>query len=136
MATIIQSVPNTMQGSPTILMPQFFSTSVKSLMCLLYSGQCFISQDCKVEELKQIIAAVGLNVGTDVLEIVEFDRVLSDLDATDPNNNISELTCEIKIEIELKCEHEDVEKIESTEYSGKRSLQFNSSVVIVKKNYQ
>eukprot|EP00092_Neocalanus_flemingeri_P031887 GFUD01034639.1.p1 GENE.GFUD01034639.1~~GFUD01034639.1.p1 ORF type:complete len:353 (-),score=65.76 GFUD01034639.1:88-1146(-) len=127
LATIIQSVPSTMQDSPTILMPQFSSTSVKSLMSLLYSGQCFISQDCKVEELKQIIAAVGFNVGADDLKVVKVDRVLSDMDATEPNNNIPELTCEIKIE--LKCEPEDVIKIESTNISGKRSrtVQFKCS---------
>eukprot|EP00092_Neocalanus_flemingeri_P010809 GFUD01011639.1.p2 GENE.GFUD01011639.1~~GFUD01011639.1.p2 ORF type:complete len:178 (-),score=53.42 GFUD01011639.1:616-1149(-) len=128
LATIIQSVPNTMQDSPTILMPQFSSTSVKSLMSLLYSGQCLISQDCKVEELKQIIAAVGFNVGADDLEVVEVDRVLSDMDATEPNNNISEPTCEIKIEIELKCEPEDVKK--NGEYRHFREAKSYSSVQV------
>eukprot|EP00092_Neocalanus_flemingeri_P021253 GFUD01023028.1.p2 GENE.GFUD01023028.1~~GFUD01023028.1.p2 ORF type:complete len:118 (-),score=26.63 GFUD01023028.1:768-1121(-) len=59
LATLIRSVPHTVQDSLTILLPQFSSTSLERLLCLLNTGQCYLSQDSEVEELSQIIAAVG-----------------------------------------------------------------------------
>ena len=66
LATLIQSVSNHVVDSPTILLPQFSTSSVKSLLALLYTGKCPLRQDyeMEVEEIKQIMEAVGFNIGT------------------------------------------------------------------------
>ena len=106
LATLIRSVSHVVMDSPTILLPQFSTSSVKSLLALLYTGKCALSQDrrSEFEEIKQIMKAIGLNVGTDELEIV-FEKVFSDMGVTaSSNNNTSGTNGNIKIEIDIKIE--------------------------------
>ena len=60
MATLIKSGSHLVMDSPTIFLPQFSTSSVKSLLALLYTGKCPLRQDCEmeVEEIKQIMEAV------------------------------------------------------------------------------
>jgi len=105
-----------MLDRPTILLPQFSPSAVKSLLALLYTGQCNLSKDCGVKELKELMEAVGFNklfnIGTEDLEIVKVEGVLSKMDAPTFNNNISIIdTCgniKIEIEFELKQDPEEV----------------------------
>merc|ERR1719186_814504 len=96
LATLIRSVSHIVMDSPTILLPQFSTSSVKSLLALLYTGKCALSQDFRMEfeEMKQIMKAIGMNLGTEDLEIVRASS----------NNNISDNNGNIKIEIEPKQE--------------------------------
>ena len=64
LATLLGIVSHLMQETPTILLPQFTSSSVKSLLALMYIGQCYLSQECDMNELKHIMEAVGFKVGT------------------------------------------------------------------------
>merc|ERR1719186_1843776 len=93
LATLLRTVSHLMQDSPSILLPQFSPASVKSLLALLYTGQCDLGQDCGVEELKQIMEDVGFKVVTGDLEIVKVEDV----------------KIEYKIEIEFK--QEPVEEV-------------------------
>merc|ERR1719186_2208023 len=105
LATLIRSISHVVMDRPTILLPQF-STSVKSLLALLYTGKCALSQDrrSEFEEIKQIMKAIGMNVGAEALEIV-LEEVFSDMGVTaSSNNNTSGTNGNIKIEIEIKIE--------------------------------
>merc|ERR1719186_868441 len=88
LATLIRSVSHVVMDSPTILLPQFSTSSVKSLLALLYTGKCALTQDrrSEFEEIKQIMKSIGLNVGTEELEIV-FEKVFSDMGVTASSNN-------------------------------------------------
>merc|ERR1719186_5629 len=113
MATLLKSVSHLMLDSTTktILLPQFSSSSVKSLLALLYSGQCPITQDCGLEEIKQVMEAVGFNVGTGDLVKMKVEAALSGLDVETSHDNIKPGTKGfIKIEIELKKESEEFEE--------------------------
>merc|ERR1719186_382046 len=88
LATLLRTVSHLTQDIPSILLPQFSPASVKSLLALLYTGQCDLSQDCGMEELKQIMEVVGFKVVTGDLEIVKVEDV----------------KIEYKIEIEFKQE--------------------------------
>merc|ERR1719427_2138237 len=104
LATLIRSVSHIVMDSPTILLPQFSTSSVKSLLALLYTGKCALSQDCRreFEEIKKIMKAIGMNVGTEDLEIV-FEKVFSEMDVTaSSNNNTSDANGNIKIEIKIE----------------------------------
>merc|ERR1719186_38178 len=106
LTTLIQSVSHLVVDSLTILLPQFSTLSVKSLLALLYTGKCPLRQDCgmEVEEIKQIIQAVGFNIGTEDLEIMEVEEVLSEISNTVSINNASDTNGKIKIEVEIKIE--------------------------------
>jgi len=115
LATLIESVPPLLLDSPTILLPQFSSSSVKCLLSLFYTGQCPLSDACGLEEIKQVMEAVGLKVGTQDLEIVKVD-----VDSVTKNKDMLGNSSDIKVEIELNFQPEDVEKTEGSEtYSFK-----------------
>ena len=106
LATLMQSVSHLMLDRPTIILPQFSPSAVKSLLALFHTGQCNLSNDCGVKEIKEIMEAVGLNIGTEDFEVVKVEEVLSKEDApTLNNNNISIIdtygNIKIKIENEL-----------------------------------
>merc|ERR1719186_2409079 len=106
LATLIRSVSHIVMDSPTIILPQFSTSSVKSLLALLYTGKCALSQNYRMEfeEIRQTMKAIGINVGTEDLEIV-FEKVFGDMDVTaSSNNNTADTNGNIKIKIELKQE--------------------------------
>jgi len=58
----------------------------------------------EVEEIKQIMEAVGFNIGTEDLEIMEVEEVFSEMSNTSSNNRALDTNGNIKIEIEIKIE--------------------------------
>merc|ERR1719186_1397391 len=108
LATLIRSVSHAVMDRPTILLPQFSTSSVKSLLALLYTGKCALSQDrrSEFEEIKQILKAIGMNFGAEALEIV-LEEVFTEMDVTaSSNNNTSDANGNIKIEIKIEPKQE------------------------------
>merc|ERR1719186_1000220 len=113
LATLLRTVSHLRQDTPTILLPQFSPSTVKSPLALVCTGQCYLSQDCDVKELKQIIEVVGFKVGTGDLEIVKVEDVFNDMNEAASNEKTmigtnDETKIEYEIEIELKQEPVDV----------------------------
>merc|ERR1712096_232431 len=109
LATLIQSVSYLKLDRSTILLPQYSSSTIKSLLSLFYTGKCLLSRDSELDELKQIMEAVGLDAGMEDFEIVTVEGEFIDMEETASNNNKTMDTAghNIKIEIELKYDPEE-----------------------------